>query len=236
MFLRHCSAPLLIVLLVVPSLVAAPKTAKKPATPSKSSGKNAEATAKLLEAAAAGDEDRILSAIAAGADVNARDDGQATPLILTAPNSLFMKDRIGDLYTGVATGFVGSGVFVTIDEPFVEVLVRSEALGPDAYELDEQGLAMVGVRSGDRIDIGDSVSVIIEDVAILRRTVYGRRVGGAEDREGKPVVPGRRATKKSGRTANHPALPSGSPKGKSVATPSGKGHKKPGGRRPKRGR
>ncbi len=147
--------------------------------------------------------------------------------------ALFMKDKIGDLYTGTATGFVGSGVFVTIDEPYVEVLVRSEALGTDVYELDEQGLAMVGVRSGDRIDIGDSVSVIIEDVAILRRTVYGRRIGGSEDREGKAVTPARRATKKSGRTANHPAMPSGSPKGKSSATPAGRAHKKPG-RRPKR--
>lgn len=54
---------------------------------------NAKATAALLEAAANGDEDDILAALAAGADPNARDAEKNTPLILTAPQSLFGKDR-----------------------------------------------------------------------------------------------------------------------------------------------
>lgn len=119
--------------------------------------------------------------------------------------ALFMKDKVGDLYTGTATGFVGSGVFVTIDEPFVEVLVRSDALGPDSYELDEEGLAMIGTRSGDRVDIGDTVTLLIEDVAVLRRTIYGRRVGGEAEEGGRK----RRATKRAGRTSpKSPATPS----------------------------
>ena len=36
---------------------------------------------------------------------------------------------------------------------------------------------MVGARSGDAIALGDTMVVVIEDVAILRRTVYARRVG-----------------------------------------------------------
>ncbi|MEO8036545.1 MAG: ankyrin repeat domain-containing protein, partial [Acidobacteriota bacterium] len=126
MFLRHWSAPLLIALLVVPSIVAAPRKAKKPATSSKSSGKSAEATAQLLEAAAAGDEDRILSAIAAGADVNARDDGQATPLILTAPNSLFMKER------KVVEAFVKAGAKVdAADKDGMTPLMAAASTGRD---------------------------------------------------------------------------------------------------------
>ncbi len=54
---------------------------------------NPEATAKLLEAATAGDEDRVLAAVAAGADANARDAEKNTPLILVAPHSLFGKER-----------------------------------------------------------------------------------------------------------------------------------------------
>lgn len=54
---------------------------------------NAAATKDLLAAAAEGDEDGILAAIAAGADPNARDAEKNTPLILAAPHSLFGKER-----------------------------------------------------------------------------------------------------------------------------------------------
>lgn len=53
----------------------------------------AAATAKLLAAATAGDQDDILEAIAAGADVNARDADKNTPLILSSVHSLFGKQR-----------------------------------------------------------------------------------------------------------------------------------------------
>jgi len=54
---------------------------------------NAEATARLLQAATAGDEDDILEAIAAGGDANARDAEKNTPLILASSQSLFGKER-----------------------------------------------------------------------------------------------------------------------------------------------
>jgi ribonuclease R len=91
--------------------------------------------------------------------------------------ALFMRAHIGATYTGKVTALVGSGVFVQIDSPFVDVLVRAESLGADRYELDDEGMRMVGMRSGDAIALGDMMQVVIEDVAILRRTVYGRRTG-----------------------------------------------------------
>src|SRR5690606_11667862 len=35
--------------------------------------------------------------------------------------------------------------------------------------------------SGDKVALGDSVTVEIEDVAILRRTVYARRIAALDD-------------------------------------------------------
>jgi ribonuclease R len=91
--------------------------------------------------------------------------------------ALYMRAYIGATYTGKVTAVVGSGVFVQLDSPFVDVLVRAESLGADRYELDDEGMRMVGQRSGDAISMGDRMDVVIEDVAILRRTTYGRRVG-----------------------------------------------------------
>jgi ribonuclease R len=90
--------------------------------------------------------------------------------------ALFMRDRIGDVLEGTVGGIAGGGVYVTLDEPFVDVLVRYEALGPDYYEASENELSVVGTRSGDVIELGDRVLVEIEDVAVLRRAVYARRV------------------------------------------------------------
>ncbi len=94
--------------------------------------------------------------------------------------TLYMRDRIGDVIDGSVTAIVGSGLFVTLDEPFVDVLVRYESLGPDRYETSEDELSVVGLRSGDTVSLGDRVVVEIEDVAVLRRTVYARRVPPAK--------------------------------------------------------
>jgi ribonuclease R len=90
--------------------------------------------------------------------------------------TLLMRDRIGDALEGTVTALVGSGVYVSLEAPYVDVLVRFEALGPDRYEIGEDEISVVGTRSGDTISLGDRMLVIVEDVAILRRTVYARRV------------------------------------------------------------
>jgi ribonuclease R len=90
--------------------------------------------------------------------------------------ALYMRAHVGDIVEGTVTAVVGAGVFVAIDDPFVDVLVRMEGLGPDVYEVDEEGLRIIGTRSGDRISIGDRMIVVVDDVSILRRTIYARRI------------------------------------------------------------
>jgi ribonuclease R len=73
-----------------------------------------------------------------------------------------------------------------------------ESLGADRYELDEERLRVIGARSGDRIALGDRMLVEIEDVSVLRRTVYGRRVTDVEERREKRP---RREVRRTGKTA-----------------------------------
>ncbi|HEX6272577.1 MAG TPA: VacB/RNase II family 3'-5' exoribonuclease [Polyangiaceae bacterium] len=90
--------------------------------------------------------------------------------------ALLMRNRIGDVLEGTVTGLTGTGAYVSLDAPFVDVLVRFEGMGPDRYEVGDDEISVVGARSGDTIALGDRMVVAIEDVAILRRTVYARRV------------------------------------------------------------
>jgi ribonuclease R len=89
-----------------------------------------------------------------------------------------MRDRVGERFEGTVTAVVGSGLFVQLDTPFVDVLVRLEDLGPDNWAVDDDALRVFAARSGERIGLGDRLLVEITDAAILRRTVYARRVGG----------------------------------------------------------
>ncbi len=102
-----------------------------------------------------------------------------------------MKDRIGERYEGTVTAVVGSGVFVQLDAPFVDVLVRLEDLGGDQWTVDDSALKVVAGRSGDVVALGDRVIVEIIDAAIMRRTVYGRRIGG-EGQSGRSSDGGRK--------------------------------------------
>ena len=107
-----------------------------------------------------------------------------------------MREKIGEQFTGSVSGIVGSGVFVTLDDPFVNVLVRSDTLGAGPYEPDEDGFALVNTRTGDRIDLGDVMLVQIEDTSLERRTTYARRI--SEPGTGKaerPAADGRKGRK-----------------------------------------
>ncbi len=109
--------------------------------------------------------------------------------------TFMMKDRLGARFEGTVTAVVGSGVFVQLDAPFVDVLVKLEDLGADRYEVDDDGLRVVAPRSGDVVALGDRMMVEVTDAAILRRTVYAKRLGGERagggGRDARPVKGGR---------------------------------------------
>jgi ribonuclease R len=101
---------------------------------------------------------------------------QAEREVVDVYRCLLMQDKIGQVYEARVTGMAGSGIYAQIDEPFVDVLVRFESMGPDRYVASDDGLAVVGQRSQDRIALGDRLTLVVEDVGLARRTVFGRRV------------------------------------------------------------
>jgi ribonuclease R len=101
---------------------------------------------------------------------------QAEREVVDVYRCLLMQDKVGQVYEARVSGIAGSGFYAQIDEPFVDVLVRFESMGPDRYEASDDGLSLVGQRSQDRISLGDRITLVIEDVGLARRTVFGRRV------------------------------------------------------------
>jgi ribonuclease R len=111
---------------------------------------------------------------------------QAEREVVDVYRCLFMRRHVGDEFEARVTGISGSGVYASVETPFVDVMVRFEALGPDHYEVRDDSLGVVGSRSGESILLGDRLRVLIEDVALERRTVYARRLPSLASAEPKP--------------------------------------------------
>ncbi len=122
-----------------------------------------------------------LAEIAFASSVAERRAMEVERAIVDLYRTFLMRNRVGDRFEGTVTAVVGSGVFVQLDAPFVDVLVRLEDLGPDRWEIDDDTLRAVAVRSGDVVALGDRMILEVIDISILRRSVYGRRVSGKGD-------------------------------------------------------
>jgi len=91
----------------------------------------------------------------------AEDAEREVKTILTC--SLLHK-RIGQELDGVVTSMTGHGAFVFLPDYGVEGLVRTEALGPDHWQYDEQVQCLVGRHSGAVLRMAQPLRVRIVDV------------------------------------------------------------------------
>ncbi|MBL0141463.1 MAG: ribonuclease R [Betaproteobacteria bacterium] len=78
----------------------------------------------------------------------------------------FMQDHVGDEFGGVVSGVTGFGLFVTLDELFIDGLVHISDLGNDYYQHDQQRHLLRGERTGIRYQLGARVKVRVVRVDI----------------------------------------------------------------------
>jgi ribonuclease R len=71
----------------------------------------------------------------------------------------YMKDRIGEIYDGTVTGVTGFGLFVELDQVYVEGLVHVTALPRDYYHHDPVHHRLAGERSGRSYRLADKITV-----------------------------------------------------------------------------
>jgi ribonuclease R len=71
----------------------------------------------------------------------------------------YMKERIGEVFDGSISAVTGFGIFVALDEVYVEGLVHVSDLGEDYFQFDNIKHQMLGERTGQRFRLGDRVRV-----------------------------------------------------------------------------
>ena len=148
--------------------------------------------------------------------------------------ALFLRDRVGEVFSGRISGVMGFGVFVELDEVFSDGLIHISDLEDDYYTFDEGRHRLVGERTGRTWRLGDPVKVRLVRVNLESFQVElapvgvkpDRRAAEARDRgpKGRPGGRGDRSSKPRGRGQKPgPQSKNGSrgPKGRGGKAPRG---------------
>ncbi len=83
----------------------------------------------------------------------------------------YMKSKLGEEFSGTISGVTQFGLFVQLDEMFVEGLVHITELGADYFQFDEARHELRGERSGKRYQLTDKVRVVVSRVDIDARKI-----------------------------------------------------------------
>jgi ribonuclease R len=92
----------------------------------------------------------------------------------------YMRDHLGEEFSGVVTAATGFGIFVTLDSMYVEGLIHVTELGGEYFKFDEMRQELRGERTGIRYAIGTRVRVQVSRVDLDGRKIDFRLVNENE--------------------------------------------------------
>ena len=70
-----------------------------------------------------------------------------------------MRGRLGEEFSATISGVAAFGIFVALDEVYVEGMVHVSELGNDYYQFDPARHQLLGERTARRFRLGDRVRV-----------------------------------------------------------------------------
>ncbi|WP_261842158.1 ribonuclease R [Aliamphritea ceti] len=83
----------------------------------------------------------------------------------------YMQDQVGGVFDGVISAVTGFGLFVELDEAYVEGLIHISALPGDYYHYDAAHQRLQGERSGKSFRLGDKLRVQVVRVDLDERKI-----------------------------------------------------------------
>jgi ribonuclease R len=93
----------------------------------------------------------------------------------------YMREHLGEEFSGIVTAVTSFGIFVTLDAMYVEGLVHITELGGEYFRFDEARQELRGERTGIRYALGSRVQVQVSRVDLDGRRIDFRLVTGQDD-------------------------------------------------------
>jgi ribonuclease R len=121
----------------------------------------------------------------------------------------FMLERVGEIFDGRINAVTGFGLFVLLDEVYVEGLVHVTSLSNDYYQHDPVQHRLRGERSGHIYRLGDRIRVRLINVNLDERKIDFELAPAEGNRDGAAKAPARRGSGKRPAAASipNPAAP-----------------------------
>lgn len=83
----------------------------------------------------------------------------------------YMQDKLGQVFPGRISAVTGFGIFVELDDIYVEGLVHVTSLKSDYYTFDASKHRLVGERGGSVYRLGDKMTVLVARVDLDERKI-----------------------------------------------------------------
>ena len=97
---------------------------------------------------------------------------------------IFMRDKVGNEYDGIITGVMPFGLFIELDEIFVQGLVPVATVGREFWNFAEKEHRLRGETTGREIRLGDRVRVEVKSIDEDRRQIEFRLIAAS----GSPIA------------------------------------------------
>ncbi len=112
----------------------------------------------------------------------------------------YMLDRVGEEFDGIITSATSFGIFVELDDIYVEGLVHITSFDKDYYHFDPAKHRLVGERSNKVYRLADKVRVRVARVDLERKRIDFELAGSDEGEKSSAPESERHASKKSKNT------------------------------------
>lgn len=96
---------------------------------------------------------------------------EATREVVSWLKCEYMQDKLGQIFQGTISAVTGFGIFVELDEIYVEGLVHVTSLRNDYYAFDPVKHRLIGERSGQVYRLGDKMTVLVARVDLDERKI-----------------------------------------------------------------
>ena len=83
----------------------------------------------------------------------------------------YINKHIGDTFFGIISGVTAYGIYVELNETFIEGFVQMTHMTDDYYIYDEATYSMTGKHSGRRVRLGDKVEIEVLSVNLEKREI-----------------------------------------------------------------
>jgi ribonuclease R len=116
----------------------------------------------------------------------------------------FMQSKVGEEFDGVITGVTNFGVFIQLQDVFVEGLVHVTSLDNDYYEFDARAHRLVGTRTKKIYQLAAPLRVRVAAVDMEQRRIDFEPIaptkpkGGSRAKTPRPKAPNKNSRKRPG--------------------------------------